>query len=123
MKTSGICPKCESLEIYRIPHNYWNEADPRVQTGWTYLSSIPVTRYVCGRCGFSEEWIANEQDLRALISRLTGTEMPSERVMTGFEEVDPNRCPACGEAITAADAVCPSCGINFGLSSSELLEE
>lgn len=60
MKKNKICPKCGGNEIYlvygdsgaygsgnNIPLSYVGRA-------W---NNIPVDRYVCGNCGFSEEWI------------------------------------------------------------------
>lgn len=36
-----------------------------IQLGWTNFSAVLVHRYVCGRCGYSEEWI-DKEDLPAL---------------------------------------------------------
>ena len=116
MKTSAACPKCGSTEIYRIPNPMRREADPRIQTGWTYWSSIPVTRYLCGQCGFIEEWIASQTDLAALVRSLPSPALPEELYIPHFEEVDPTKCPACGAEITPDEVVCPTCGINFGLA-------
>ena len=42
--------------------------------------------------------------------RLKAMKRPRPR----WEDVDPNKCPACQGPITPDIAVCPSCGINFG---------
>ena len=31
-----------------------------------FFSSVKVTRYLCGSCGFSEEWIDSPKDLHKL---------------------------------------------------------
>ena len=67
MKHSSKCPKCEGSEVIRIPgivgpHGSGNN----VPMGWTTLSSIEVTRYLCGRCGFSEEWIDTPEDIEKI---------------------------------------------------------
>ena len=66
MKHTKQCPKCQSKDIIYI------EGDVRaygagnnIQTGFTIFSSVKVNRYVCGQCGYSEEWI-NECDLQRL---------------------------------------------------------
>ena len=115
MKTSKLCPKCQSAEIYTIPPGPVTDANPRVQTGWTFLSSTPVTRYLCGHCGYMEEWISSQYDLLNLVASLSGRMVPEVQESPEFQEVNPDKCPACGGDIAPTDGVCPSCGINFGL--------
>ena len=55
MKTTSLCTKCQSPAIYIIPYNPVSDANPRVQTGWTFLSSTPVTRYLSGQCGYTAD--------------------------------------------------------------------
>ena len=68
MKNTKTCPKCNSQDIIHVPgttvgttfHNY-------IPAGLLpVFSSIPVTRYVCSQCGFSEEWIDSPADLEKL---------------------------------------------------------
>ena len=114
MKNSATCPKCQSQEIYRVPHNPMNGADPRIQTGLTDLSGFPVTRYLCGQCGFLEEWIAAPGDLRKLVGQLPGPVVLRGRTGPDVQVLDASKCPACGADLAPEDMVCPACGINFG---------
>jgi len=67
MKQSKICPKCSSPEIIRIPGELGAYGSGNViPMGMTIFSSIKVTRYLCGNCGFSEDWIDNPQDLKKI---------------------------------------------------------
>jgi hypothetical protein len=71
MKASHVCPKCHSGDILQIPgqaidgfgHDYI------VVSKWTNLERIPMTRYVCASCGYSEQWVESEGDLARLIER------------------------------------------------------
>ena len=68
MKTTKRCPKCESRDILRFdgyvgPYGSGNN----LQTGKTIFSSVPVNRYICARCGYTEEWIEKE-DLERVIA-------------------------------------------------------
>lgn len=61
MKTTRICPKCGGRDILRIegttgPYGAGNN----IQTGFFFSSAVLVHRYVCGDCGYSEEWIDRE---------------------------------------------------------------
>ena len=67
MKNSRKCPKCGSGDIlfvkgvisHGVGANYANF----IPTG--FFRSVAVHRYVCGACGFTEEWIDRE-DLEQL---------------------------------------------------------
>lgn len=55
MKHAGVCTKCGSSDVVKIPgkspgHNW-------LPVG---LGTVAVDRWVCCSCGYSEEWI--EQD-------------------------------------------------------------
>lgn len=65
MKHSRQCPKCESKEIFKIagPASV-GYSQNKVPKSW--IKSANVDRYVCGVCGFSEEWIAKAKDLEDL---------------------------------------------------------
>ena len=58
MKNSKTCPKCGSYDIIRIdgyagPHGSGNN----IMVGMSIFSAVNVNRYICGSCGYSEEWI------------------------------------------------------------------
>lgn len=70
MKTTRVCPKCGSNDIFMIRgHAGAYGSGNNIEAGFTIFSSIPVDRYVCGKCGFSEEWIRREDLQRARDSK------------------------------------------------------
>jgi ssDNA-binding Zn-finger/Zn-ribbon topoisomerase 1 len=67
MKTTSKCTKCESSDVLRIVgHAGAFGSGNNIPVGKTIFSSVKVTRYVCGQCGYSEEWVeaADLQKLR-----------------------------------------------------------
>ena len=70
MNRTRICPKCGSNEIYVIdgytgPYGSGNN----VMIGATVFSAVKVNRYICCKCGYSEQWV----------DRLTLAGIPSHR--------------------------------------------
>jgi ribosomal protein S27AE len=64
MRNSKNCPKCKSADIVRIPGVVGGYgAGNNIFVGRTIFSAIKVTRYLCGSCGFSEEWIDSADDI------------------------------------------------------------
>jgi predicted nucleic-acid-binding Zn-ribbon protein len=65
MKNSKMCPKCQSTDIIRVPGNATGTgAGNNIIVGSTlFLKFVLVTRYLCGSCGFSEEWIDTPEDI------------------------------------------------------------
>lgn len=66
MKNKHICPKCGSHEIILVP----GKSDlygigNNIQVGMSIFSAVLVDRFVCGSCGYSEEWI-NKEDIAVL---------------------------------------------------------
>ena len=61
MKTSGTCPKCQSREIAEMKSD---SLGARIPTG--VLSLAAVSYYVCCRCGYTEEWVTNPDDLKKI---------------------------------------------------------
>lgn len=58
MKNTGRCPKCSGTEIFRVDGNVGAYGTGNnMLLGRTVFSAIPVARYICMRCGFTEEWI------------------------------------------------------------------
>lgn len=66
MKNSRICPKCRSTDIV-IVDGYAGAygSGNNIMLGATIFSAVPVDRYVCCNCGFTEEWV-RESDLAKL---------------------------------------------------------
>lgn len=57
MKTTHICPKCNSTDILRIEGNVQAYGvGNNIQVG-LLKNPVLVNRYLCCSCGFSEEWI------------------------------------------------------------------
>ncbi len=68
MKNRGKCPKCDSVNLVRIPDNpYRHASGNNIYTSTaTLLGKIPVIRYVCCDCGYVENWVEREQELRKI---------------------------------------------------------
>lgn len=61
MKTTKICPKCRSNDIVRIDGSAGAYGSGNnVILGATIFSAVNVNRYICCRCGYTEEWIDRE---------------------------------------------------------------
>lgn len=61
MKNTHICPKCNNNEIIRIDGEARAYgAGNNIMIGATIFSAVNVNRYVCCNCGFTEEWIDQE---------------------------------------------------------------
>ncbi|MBQ9510879.1 MAG: hypothetical protein IJR55_04230 [Clostridia bacterium] len=61
MKNTKTCPKCESCDIvivdgYAGAYGVGNN----IMTGVTIFSAVPVDRFICCKCGYSEEWVRKE---------------------------------------------------------------
>ncbi len=65
MKNSSTCVKCDSIDVVMIPGgSFWKGYSNAFNI--TQFKSIVVSRYVCVNCGYSEEWIDAEKDLRLI---------------------------------------------------------
>ncbi len=61
MKISNRCPKCDSSDIVRIDgYSGHYGVGNNIITGASIFSAVNVNRYVCCKCGYSEEWIDTE---------------------------------------------------------------
>lgn len=61
MKNTHTCPKCGSRDIIIVEGNAGAYGvGNNIPVGLTIFSYVKVDRYLCGRCGFSEEWIRQE---------------------------------------------------------------
>jgi hypothetical protein len=68
MKNSKTCPKCQSTDIIRIPGDVraFGTGNNIAVRATLLLGYVRVTRYLCGACGFSEEWIDAAEDIAKL---------------------------------------------------------
>ena len=69
MKNNNKCPRCKSNNIVVIK----NDGHPdstfgnNIQTKSTILSGVVyINRYICCNCGYSEEWI-DQNDIKTII--------------------------------------------------------
>ena len=71
MKNTNICPKCNSSEIIQLVGNGLDSfgGDYVVVSKWTNIERVPITRYICAGCGFSEHWVDSAEDLAKIIKR------------------------------------------------------
>ena len=68
MKNTGLCPKCGSREILRVPDQPGRYASGSnlYTTRFTLLGKIPVILYVCRDCGYVEHWVETPEQREAL---------------------------------------------------------
>ena len=70
MKNSNLCPKCRSNDILPIEGKVGAYGTGNnIMTGLSIFSAVKVTRFLCLKCGFSEEWIESKYDLDKLKAR------------------------------------------------------
>jgi Zn ribbon nucleic-acid-binding protein len=70
MKNTQTCPKCQNQEILRIPGRVGSHGSGNnIPVGITIFSSVTVTRFVCVKCGFSEEWVESPEDIKAIVKK------------------------------------------------------
>ena len=64
MRTNFSCAKCQSKDLIKVPGNVGAfGAGHNIPVGWRAMNAVPVTRLVCGACGFTEQWIQDPKDL------------------------------------------------------------
>lgn len=67
MKNTKICPKCQSADIVRIDgYSGAYGTGNNIMTGLSVFSAVNVNRYICCRCGFTEEWI-DKDDIEKIV--------------------------------------------------------
>jgi len=70
MKYTRTCPKCGSPKIIRIDGSAGAYGvGNNIMLGATIFSAVNVNRYVCCACGFTEEWIDQEDIERLAVSK------------------------------------------------------
>jgi predicted nucleic-acid-binding Zn-ribbon protein len=66
MKQTGKCPKCESSDLIRIPGQISAYGTGNNVPVGLFKTPVMVTRFVCAKCGFSEEWIDSSEEIERL---------------------------------------------------------
>ncbi|MCR4645048.1 MAG: hypothetical protein K5695_06535 [Oscillospiraceae bacterium] len=58
MKNTKQCPKCGSTDIIVFMNDGYPEgAHHGIMTGITIMSTVPLHRYICCNCGYTEQWV------------------------------------------------------------------
>ncbi len=78
MKNRGVCRKCKSHDIIRI--------DAKLEGGTVIylglMDSVALSRFICGNCGFTEEWLEGEEEIDKLKRRFQSrfrTDLPETK--------------------------------------------
>jgi predicted nucleic-acid-binding Zn-ribbon protein len=69
MKKTGQCVKCGSSDLIRIPGRLrsYGGGGNYIVAGTTMIAPIvPVTRFLCAQCGYSEEWVESASEIEKL---------------------------------------------------------
>lgn len=70
MKNTKQCPKCNGVKILFVPgYEGAYGSGNNIPAGF-FKSAVKVNRYICGTCGYSEEWI-NREDIEKIESKYT----------------------------------------------------
>ena len=70
MRPPTPCPKCSSTDIIRVPAVKGAYGTGNFITFGLWSSKrVPVTRYMCANCGFTEEWIDEASHIAELRQR------------------------------------------------------
>ena len=113
MKNSGSCSKCGGAAIVRVP-DLIVPASSGLPTGFLDSRLVLATRFACADCGFSEEWIEDEESLKTLraqyeIAQLEEEDEDEDNHATGALPL--LICDVCGSALVVEDDsfACPRC--------------
>jgi len=49
--------------------DYYGGRGNQVPTGLTLLSNVTITKYLCGRCGYLEEWVDASRGIQKLVAK------------------------------------------------------
>jgi len=58
------CAKCASADLLRIPS--MPGEPPSIVVGERGMHRVSVAKFVCGNCGYIEEWVDDTNDLHEL---------------------------------------------------------
>jgi hypothetical protein len=64
MKQNDKCTNCGSVNLIRVP--VMPGEGPHIAIGDRVMHPIPIMQFVCGACGFIENWVAGDSDLAKL---------------------------------------------------------
>jgi hypothetical protein len=64
MNRQNQCAKCASPDLLPIPPEPGDEL--HIALGMRGMRRVTVKKYVCGECGYIEEWVEDERDLTEL---------------------------------------------------------
>ena len=56
MRTTSTCPKCNSTDVISVKGNKLNQNHRISLDNWG-LKYVVIDRYLCVRCGYTEEWL------------------------------------------------------------------
>lgn len=75
MKNTKKCPKCGSSDIIRFDgYTGAYGSGNNVMVGASIFSAVNVNRYVCCKCGFTEEWI-DQSDMESIRNSRKGKQI------------------------------------------------
>lgn len=69
MKHSQTCPKCQAQEIIHIPGKSQKsgyDVGRSIRFGRTNANVAMVDAYICGSCGYMEDWAASTEELEKI---------------------------------------------------------
>ena len=69
MKNTKLCPKCGSCDIIVVSMR--KTVSTIIPIGFTMAGCVGLSRYVCGECGYTEEWIVNRDDIERIRSKFS----------------------------------------------------
>lgn len=79
MRDQKVCMKCDNREIAQIPGGTaWNGRPNKMKIN--NFKMIPVVRYICLSCGYTEEYIDNKEDLERVRSQFFTPEKDNDFV-------------------------------------------
>ena len=67
MRYSGSCPKCNSTEILVSKGKKHDSHGNKIRISG--LKRIPLDHYTCVNCGYTEEWVTDQESLNFLRKR------------------------------------------------------
>jgi predicted nucleic-acid-binding Zn-ribbon protein len=68
VKNTGRCPKCSSTNVLRFFGERGTASGGGVRTGVTIFSVVPLARFVCADCGFTEHWVEDKAEIARLVA-------------------------------------------------------